>query len=45
MGARPLLWRTLEDGKPIDFHQEPAVTFWQRLQVDMLSVLPLDEVL
>jgi putative cardiolipin synthase len=44
-GRRPLVWRTLEDGKPIDFHEEPAVTFWQRLQVDMLSVLPLDEVL
>jgi putative cardiolipin synthase len=25
-GTRPLVWRTLEDGKPVDFHQEPAVT-------------------
>ena len=30
---------------PVDFDQEPAVTFWQRLQVDMLSMLPLDELL
>jgi len=26
----------------VDFDQEPNVTFWQRLQVDMLSMLPLD---
>ena len=25
--------------------EEPDVTFWQRLQVDMLSLLPLDELL
>ncbi len=42
---RHLVWRTLEDGKPVDFHEEPAVTFWQRLKVDMLSLLPLDELL
>jgi putative cardiolipin synthase len=42
---RHLVWRTLEDGKPMDFHQEPAATFWQRLKVNMLSLLPLDELL
>ena len=44
-GSRPLVWRTLEDGKPVDFHQEPAVTFWKRLQVGLLSLLPLDGLL
>jgi cardiolipin synthase C len=44
-GQRHLVWRTLEDGKPVDFDQEPAVTFWQRLKVDMLSLLPLNELL
>ena len=42
---RPLVWHTLEDGKPVDFRQEPATTFWQRLEVDMLALLPLDELL
>ena len=44
-GQRHLVWRTLEDGKPMDFDDEPAVTLWQRLKVDMLSLLPLDELL
>jgi hypothetical protein len=29
----------------VDFHEEPAVSFWQRLQADTLSLLPLDELL
>jgi putative cardiolipin synthase len=45
LGQRHLIWRTLEDGNPVDFEQEPAVTLWQRLKVDMLSLLPLDELL
>jgi putative cardiolipin synthase len=44
-GRRALIWRTQEDGKPTDLHQEPAVTDWQRLQVELLSWLPLDELL
>lgn len=44
-GQRHLVWRTLEDGEPTDFDDEPAVTFWQRLKVDMLSLMPLDELL
>ena len=40
-----LLWRTLEGGKPVDFHEEPEVTLWQRTKVDMLSLLSLDEIL
>ena len=45
LGRRRLVWRTLEDGKPVDFLQEPAVTLLQQLKVDMLSLLPLDELL
>jgi putative cardiolipin synthase len=40
-----LVWHTLENGRPVDFAQEPATTSWQRLKVDMLSILPLDELL
>jgi hypothetical protein len=45
MGRRPLVWRTQENGAPVDFHEEPAVTEWQRLQVRLLALLPLDELL
>ena len=45
LGGRHLVWRTVEDGHPVDYDQEPAVTFWQRMQVDMLSLLPLDALL
>jgi putative cardiolipin synthase len=44
-GRNQLVWRTLEDGKPVEYRHEPAVTFWQQLKVDMLSLLPLDELL
>ena len=44
-GRRELVWRTLENGIPVDYHEEPAVTFWKSLQVDLLSILPLDPLL
>ncbi|MEO8565780.1 MAG: phospholipase D family protein [Betaproteobacteria bacterium] len=44
-GQRHLVWRTLENGTRVDFDQDPDVTFWQRLQIDMLSMLPLDDLL
>ncbi len=44
-GQRHLVWHTLEQGRPVDFRQEPATTFWQRMEVDMLALLPLDELL
>jgi putative cardiolipin synthase len=44
-GERHLIWHTLENGTRVDFDQEPNVTLWQRLQVDMLSMLPLDDLL
>jgi len=45
MGQRHLVWRTLESGKAVDVDDEPDVTLWKRLQVDLLSLLPLDEFL
>ena len=44
-GAPALVWRTLEDGKPVEFRQEPDASIWRRAKVDMLSMLPLDELL
>ena len=40
-----VVWHTLEDGEPVEYLQEPAVTFWQKFKVDMYSWLPLDELL
>lgn len=45
MDQRHLVWRTLEDGKPVDYDQEPAVTSWQRFQVKVFSILPIDGLL
>ncbi len=44
-GGPALAWHTLEDGKPVEYHQEPAASIWRRVKVDMLSMLPLDELL
>ena len=44
-GAPALIWRTLEDGKPVEYHLEPAASVWRRVKVDTLSMLPLDELL
>lgn len=44
-GGPALAWRTLEDGKPIEYRQEPDASIWRRAKVDMLSMLPLDELL
>jgi hypothetical protein len=39
------VWRTLENGKPAGYRQEPDTSLWRRAKVDMLSMLPLDELL
>ena len=44
-GRRQLVWRTLDNGAPVEFHDEPDVTTWQRVKAGMLSWLPLDELL
>jgi putative cardiolipin synthase len=45
LGQRQLIWHTLEKDVPVDFHEEPAVTLWQRLKVNVLSLLPIDGLL
>jgi putative cardiolipin synthase len=45
IGRRALVWHTMENGKPTEYHQDPAAAFVRRLQVDALSLLPLDELL
>ena len=37
-----LVWRTEEDGKAVEYDQEPARSGGQRLKVKLLSLLPLD---
>jgi putative cardiolipin synthase len=39
----PLLWRTQEDGKVVEYHKEPSRSLWRRARVAFLSVLPLDK--
>ena len=43
IGQRHLVWRTLEAGNAVD--DEPDATLWKRVQVNLLSLLPLDELL
>jgi putative cardiolipin synthase len=37
-----LLWRTQENGRAIEYDREPARSDWQRVKVNFLSLLPLD---
>ncbi len=41
-GLSRLVWRTEERGKPVEYEMEPADSAWQRMEVDLLSLLPLD---
>jgi len=41
-GLPRLVWRTEESGKPVEYETEPAGGAWRRMQVDLLSLLPLD---
>lgn len=42
-GPPRLIWRTREDGSDIEYDSEPARSAWQRMDVDWLSLLPLDK--
>jgi putative cardiolipin synthase len=37
-----LVWRTVENGTEVDYTVEPAKHPWQRVEVKVLSLLPLD---
>jgi putative cardiolipin synthase len=41
-GLPRLVWRTEEHGKRVEYQTEPSNSAWQRLKVDLLSLLPLD---
>ena len=38
-----LVWRTQEDGNAFEYDREPARSNWQRLKVELLKLLPLDD--
>jgi putative cardiolipin synthase len=41
-GGRPqLVWQTQEDGRAVEYTQEPARSGWQRFKRKLLSLLPL----
>ena len=39
----PLIWRTEEKGKPVQYTKEPSRSVWRRIEVAFLSALPLDK--
>jgi cardiolipin synthase C len=44
LGRSPsLIWRTDEDGQAVEYDTEPARSDWQRAEVHLLSLLPLDK--
>lgn len=42
-GAPDLVWQSQEDGKAVVYDTEPARSDWQRFEVHVLSLLPLDK--
>jgi putative cardiolipin synthase len=42
-GKQHIVWRTLEDGQMVDHKKEPARSGWQKIQVNLFSLLPLDD--
>ncbi len=41
-GSGRLVWLTEEHGAPVEYDNEPARDEWQRMKVELLSLLPLD---
>ena len=41
-GSSTPVWRTQEGGEAIEYDTEPARSDWQRIKVNILSLLPLD---
>jgi putative cardiolipin synthase len=39
----PLIWRTQENGKMVEYRREPSPSVWRRVEVAFFSVLPLDK--
>jgi cardiolipin synthase C len=43
VGSSPLLWRTQENRVAVEYDREPARSDWQRMKVNLLSMMPLDD--
>ena len=43
LSGTALAWRTSVDGRIIDWHYEPDTSLWQRIEVDLLSFLPIED--
>jgi putative cardiolipin synthase len=39
----PLVWRTEENGKVIEYLREPSRSMWRRVAVRLYAALPLDK--
>jgi cardiolipin synthase C len=39
--SRTIVWDTVEQGNPMEYTQEPARSWWQRLTVRLLALLPV----
>ena len=44
-GKESLRWTGKEDGKEVVFDDEPYASFWQKLSVNLMRVLPIDSML
>jgi putative cardiolipin synthase len=44
-GKESLRWTGTEDGKEVVFDSEPYASFWKRLSVQLMRVLPIDSML
>ncbi|MES2406360.1 MAG: phospholipase D family protein [Pseudomonadota bacterium] len=42
-GDSSLVWKTQEQGKMVEYTTEPARSDWQRMKVNIMSLLPLDK--
>lgn len=42
-GDSSLVWKTQEQGKMVEYTTEPARSDWQRIKVNIMSLLPLDK--
>jgi putative cardiolipin synthase len=39
--GRGVVWDTAEDGKPVEYTQDPARSQWQRMKMKLLALLPV----
>jgi putative cardiolipin synthase len=39
--ARRLVWRSAENGAPVEYSKEPARSNWQRIKVHLLALVPM----